>query len=143
MEASLLDDVFLSGCLQFYASASQWMVSIIDPSPHRFSLMLVADIVIINCICFLCSLSLPENVPMEFAALPEYFVEDIADFIVFILRYCFHLSPSPKQLHELLVQVRSQRIGRVVYEGHSKFASSSCELQQQIRHKPISCSQVD
>jgi ubiquitin conjugation factor E4 B len=67
MEASIFDNIFLSGCLQFYALSSQWMLSVIDPSSH--------------------SLSPPEHVPMEFASLPEYFVEDIADFIVFILRF--------------------------------------------------------
>lgn len=67
IEAVLTDPAFLSQCLQFYSSVSQFLLSIIMPSSQSL-------------------LPLPEDSPMAFAALPEYYLEDVVELILFVLQ---------------------------------------------------------
>ena len=67
IEAVLMDPPLLSQCLQFYSAVSQFLVSIIMPSSQTL-------------------LPLPDDPPMAFAALPEYYLEDIVELILFVIQ---------------------------------------------------------
>ena len=67
MEAVLMDPPLLSQCLQFYAAVSQFLLSIIMPTSQSL-------------------LPLPDEPPMAFAALPEYYLEDIVELILFVIQ---------------------------------------------------------
>lgn len=66
IEAVLMDPPLLSQCLQFYSAVSQFLLSIIMPSQSL--------------------LPLPEEPPMAFAALPEYYLEDVVELILFVIQ---------------------------------------------------------
>lgn len=67
IEAMLMDPPFLSQCLQFYSAVSRFLLSIIMPSSHSL-------------------LPLPDEPPMTFAALPEYYLEDIVELVLFVIQ---------------------------------------------------------
>ena len=67
IEAVLMDPSVLSQCLQFYSAVSQFLLSIIMPSSQSL-------------------LPLPDEPPMEFSALPEYYLEDIVELILFVIQ---------------------------------------------------------
>jgi len=67
IEAVLMDPPLISQCLQFYSAVARFLLSIIMPS----SLSL---------------LPLPDDVPMPFAALPEYYLEDVVELILFVIQ---------------------------------------------------------
>lgn len=67
IEAVLMDPPLLSQCLQFYSSVSRFLLSIIMPSSQS-------------------ALPLPDEPPMAFAALPEYYLEDIVELILFVVQ---------------------------------------------------------
>lgn len=70
-DAGLIDPVLLRRCLEFYMSVAEILLSLLtetspgDPLPE---------------------LPLPREVPYRFTALPEWYVEDIAEFLLFILQ---------------------------------------------------------
>ncbi|XP_051844560.1 ubiquitin conjugation factor E4 B isoform X1 [Antechinus flavipes] len=79
-DAGLLDENFLRRCLNFYGSVIQLLLRILDPAyPHI-------------------TLPLNPDVPKVFAALPEFYVEDVAEFLFFIVQY------SPQVLYEPCTQ---------------------------------------
>ncbi|XP_023696870.1 ubiquitin conjugation factor E4 B isoform X4 [Paramormyrops kingsleyae] len=79
-DAGLLDESLLRRCLQFYSIVIQLLLRIVDPAyPHV-------------------SLPLNPEVPMGFAALPEFYIEDVAEFLLFIVQYC------PQVLYEPCIQ---------------------------------------
>ena len=48
-----------------------------------------------NAHCYLdCRLPLPQEVPLTFKTLPEYFIEDLVEYWAFVLQYVVH-SPDP------------------------------------------------
>ena len=67
IEAVLMDPPILSQCLQFYSAVSQLLLSIIMPSSQSM-------------------LPLPDEPPMAFAALPEYYLEDVVELVLFIVQ---------------------------------------------------------
>uniref|UniRef100_A0A8C9SB94 Ubiquitin conjugation factor E4 B n=1 Tax=Scleropages formosus TaxID=113540 RepID=A0A8C9SB94_SCLFO len=68
-DVGLLDENLLRRCLQFYSMVIQLVLRIVDPA--------YPDI----------NLPLNPEVPRGFAALPEFYVEDVAEFILFIVQY--------------------------------------------------------
>jgi len=67
IEAVLMDPPLLSQCLQFYSAVSRFLLSIIMPSSQSL-------------------LPLPDESPMAFAGLPEYYLEDIVELILFVIQ---------------------------------------------------------
>jgi len=67
IEAVLMDPPLLSQCLQFYSAVSRFLLSLIMPSSQSL-------------------LPLPDEPPMAFAALPEYYLEDIVELILFVIQ---------------------------------------------------------
>ncbi|XP_029674814.1 ubiquitin conjugation factor E4 B-like isoform X2 [Formica exsecta] len=72
-DAGLIDPIFLRRCLHFYISVAEVLLSLLtqttpgDPLPE---------------------LPLPQEVTCKFTALPEWYVEDIAEFLLFTLQFC-------------------------------------------------------
>ncbi|XP_041062283.1 ubiquitin conjugation factor E4 B isoform X2 [Carcharodon carcharias] len=79
-DAGLLDENLLRRCLQFYGTLIQLIFRLVDP---RYPDM---------------TLPLNPEVPKVFAALPEFYLEDIAEFLLFIVQY------SPQVLYEPCTQ---------------------------------------
>jgi len=69
-EAALFDMSFLNRCVIFYSSVARFLVNTVTQSNTHGSF-----------------LPLPDEVPMVFSALPDYFLEDIADFFLFVIQY--------------------------------------------------------
>ncbi|XP_010721047.2 ubiquitin conjugation factor E4 B isoform X1 [Meleagris gallopavo] len=67
-DAGLLDENFLRRCLNFYGMVIQLMLRILDPAYPNIKLPLTLE------------------VPKVFAALPEFYVEDVAEFLFFIVQ---------------------------------------------------------
>uniref|UniRef100_A0A674CNH5 Ubiquitin conjugation factor E4 B n=1 Tax=Salmo trutta TaxID=8032 RepID=A0A674CNH5_SALTR len=79
-DAGLLDENLLRRCLQFYSMVIQLILRMVDPAyPHM-------------------SLPLNPEIPKSFAALPEFYIEDVAEFLLFVVQY------SPQVLYEPCVQ---------------------------------------
>nr|XP_053775922.1 ubiquitin conjugation factor E4 B isoform X2 [Desmodus rotundus] len=79
-DAGLLDESFLRRCLNFYGLLIQLLLRTLDPAYPDVTLPLSSD------------------VPKVFAALPEFYVEDVAEFLFFIVQY------SPQVLYEPCTQ---------------------------------------
>uniref|UniRef100_A0A8C0WHL3 Ubiquitin conjugation factor E4 n=1 Tax=Castor canadensis TaxID=51338 RepID=A0A8C0WHL3_CASCN len=79
-DAGLLDESLLRRCLNFYGLVIQLLLRILDPAYPDITLPLNSD------------------VPKVFAALPEFYVEDVAEFLFFIVQY------SPQVLYEPCTQ---------------------------------------
>ncbi|XP_027643218.1 ubiquitin conjugation factor E4 B isoform X2 [Falco biarmicus] len=79
-DAGLLDENFLRRCLNFYGMVIQLMLRILDPGYPNIKLPLTPE------------------VPKVFAALPEFYVEDVAEFLFFIVQY------APQVLYEPCTQ---------------------------------------
>ncbi|XP_066546655.1 ubiquitin conjugation factor E4 B isoform X2 [Amia ocellicauda] len=79
-DAGLLDENLLRRCLQFYGMVIQLILRIVDPAyPHV-------------------TLPLNPEIPKVFAALPEFYIEDVAEFLLFVVQY------SPQVLYEPCTQ---------------------------------------
>ncbi|XP_063292680.1 ubiquitin conjugation factor E4 B isoform X3 [Pelobates fuscus] len=68
-DAGLLDENFLRRCLNFYGMVIQLILRVMAPSFPNITLPLNPD------------------VPKMFAVLPEFYVEDVAEFLFFIVQY--------------------------------------------------------
>ncbi|XP_051895182.1 ubiquitin conjugation factor E4 B isoform X1 [Pristis pectinata] len=79
-DAGLLDENLLRRCLQFYGTLIQLIFRLVD---SRYPDM---------------TLPLNPEIPKVFAALPEFYLEDIAEFLLFIVQY------SPQVLYEPCTQ---------------------------------------
>ena len=91
-DAAVLDESLLRRCLQFYEVHSDYMLKVADPKSCGVTL------------------PLPTEVPMQFAALPDFYIEDLAEFLQFILQYTPHVADDPSMeriLHLLIVLVCS------------------------------------
>ncbi|KAI8580706.1 hypothetical protein K450DRAFT_235570 [Umbelopsis ramanniana AG] len=76
MEAMVLDKDFLSHTMRFYNFVMSWMVRLVDPKgKHPWETV---------------SLPLPKDVPVPFSMLPEWIVQDIVDFFVFLGKQAYH-----------------------------------------------------
>uniref|UniRef100_A0A8C7IAY7 Ubiquitin conjugation factor E4 B n=1 Tax=Oncorhynchus kisutch TaxID=8019 RepID=A0A8C7IAY7_ONCKI len=79
-DAGLLDENLLRRCLQFYSMVIQLILRMVDPAyPHI-------------------TLPLNPEIPKSFAALPEFYIEDVAEFLLFVVQY------SPQVLYEPCIQ---------------------------------------
>ncbi|XP_065141633.1 ubiquitin conjugation factor E4 B isoform X2 [Paramisgurnus dabryanus] len=68
-DAGLLDENLLRRCLQFFSMVIQLILRMVEPAyPHV-------------------SLPLNPEIPKSFAALPEFYIEDVAEFLLFIVQY--------------------------------------------------------
>ena len=65
--AGLVDESLMRRCLRFYSSAAEWLLDIITQGQGVSA-----------------TFPLPQQVPLAFGALPDYFIEDIAEFLLFI-----------------------------------------------------------
>lgn len=79
-DVGLLDENLLRRCLQFYSTVIQLILRMVDPAYPNINLPLNPEI------------------PKSFAALPEFYVEDVAEFLLFVVQY------SPQVLYEPCVQ---------------------------------------
>lgn len=79
-DAGLLDENFLRRCLSFYGMVIQLLLHLVDPAYPSITMPLSPDI------------------PQLFAALPEFYVEDVAEFLFFIVQY------APQVLFESCTQ---------------------------------------
>ena len=69
-QTQLGDQAMLSLAMRYYRLVARWLVATAQPPPE--------------------GLPLPETVPRVFAALPEYVMSDVADF----LKHLIHLAPQ-------------------------------------------------
>ncbi|XP_062397705.1 ubiquitin conjugation factor E4 B isoform X2 [Sardina pilchardus] len=79
-DAGLLDENLLRRCLQFYSMVIQLILRLVDPAYPNMTLPLNPEI------------------PKSFAALPEFYIEDVAEFLLFVVQY------SPQVLYEPCTQ---------------------------------------
>uniref|UniRef100_A0A3Q3LV43 Ubiquitin conjugation factor E4 B n=1 Tax=Mastacembelus armatus TaxID=205130 RepID=A0A3Q3LV43_9TELE len=79
-DVGLLDENLLRRCLQFYSTLIQLILRMVDPAYPNITLPLNPEI------------------PKSFAALPEFYIEDVAEFLLFVVQY------SPQVLYEPCVQ---------------------------------------
>ncbi|XP_041377968.1 ubiquitin conjugation factor E4 B-like [Gigantopelta aegis] len=86
-DAGVLDHTMLRRCLHFYTQVAHFILRAADPQNHGSKLPLSTEI------------------PMQFAALPEFYVEDIADFLLFVLQYMPQIvdDPGTSRILQLLV----------------------------------------
>ncbi|CAH1738573.1 ubiquitin conjugation factor E4 B [Aphis gossypii] len=70
-EIVLYDPSFITRCIVFYSTVAEFMLSIHQGYPFVPNT----------------EIKFPDEVPIILAATPEWFVEDIADFLLFILQY--------------------------------------------------------
>ncbi|XP_061592345.1 ubiquitin conjugation factor E4 B isoform X2 [Cololabis saira] len=75
-DVGLLDENLLRRCLQFYSTVIQLILRMVDPAYPNITLPLNPEI------------------PKSFAALPEFYIEDVAEFLLFVVQY------SPQVLYE-------------------------------------------
>ncbi|XP_043469327.1 ubiquitin conjugation factor E4 B [Leptopilina heterotoma] len=71
-DAGLIDPVLLSRALHFYASVASILLGLLTQTDPNSALP---------------ELPLPQEVPNVFTALPEWYVEDIAEFLLFTLQF--------------------------------------------------------
>uniref|UniRef100_A0A8C6WXW3 Ubiquitin conjugation factor E4 B n=1 Tax=Neogobius melanostomus TaxID=47308 RepID=A0A8C6WXW3_9GOBI len=79
-DVGLLDENLLRRSLQFYSTVIQLILRMVDPAYPNITMPLNPD------------------VPKSFAALPEFYIEDVAEFLLFVVQY------SPQVLYEPCVQ---------------------------------------
>lgn len=97
-DAGLLDENLLRRCLQFFSMVIQLILRMVEPAyPQSVNLrtsskirQFLAEMTFSPHIFFQSphSVSLPLNpeIPKSFAALPEFYIEDVAEFLLFIVQ---------------------------------------------------------
>jgi len=71
-QVQLLDPELVFRTVGFINFASAWLIRLVDPKKSHPNLTV--------------ELPLPHDVPMTFRVLPEYFLEDVVDYFLFIVR---------------------------------------------------------
>ncbi|XP_053378562.1 ubiquitin conjugation factor E4 B-like [Mercenaria mercenaria] len=86
-EAAIMDESLLRKCLQFYSQLSDYTLTVADPVNKGQVL------------------PLPNEVSRVFAALPEYYLEDIAEFTLFVAQAMPHVleDPATDKVIQLLI----------------------------------------
>ncbi|XP_076451864.1 LOW QUALITY PROTEIN: ubiquitin conjugation factor E4 B-like [Babylonia areolata] len=105
-DAAVMDQVMMSRVLRFYIQVSQFLLRAADPKMQG---------AVFN---FRSELPLPAEVPMQFSALPEFYLEDITDFLLFVLPYMPDVLTDPGMgsvLQLLIVMICSQNYIRNPY----------------------------
>jgi hypothetical protein len=75
VDAQLLHPTLLISTLRFYVGACAWLRTLMDPRSA--------------------GLPLPTRIPMEYAAMPEYLVDDAAEFVLFLSRFSIEILAAP------------------------------------------------
>ncbi|KAI8332411.1 ubiquitin elongating factor core-domain-containing protein [Chlamydoabsidia padenii] len=88
-ETMLLDPEFLSQIMQFYNLAMAWLVRMVDQK-HRHPWDTI-------------QLPLPEQIPENFSMLPEWIVEDIVEYFIFLGKYGYETQVIKRHPQEELV----------------------------------------
>ena len=65
--AGLVDDELMRRCLRFYSGAAEWLLDILTQGQRENG-----------------TFPLPADVPVIFGALPDFFIEDMVEFLLFI-----------------------------------------------------------
>lgn len=73
----LQDEELLRGCLKFYSFLVTWILKLLNPSKNELRL------------------PLPQNIAMELASLPDYYVSDVAEFLLFVNMHAFSVLEDP------------------------------------------------
>lgn len=76
-DVGLLDEEMLRGCLKFYAFLVTWFLKLVNPGKSKLKL------------------PLPERISMQLASLPDYFVGDVAEFLLFVNMHAFQVLEDP------------------------------------------------
>jgi ubiquitin conjugation factor E4 B len=92
-ETHLRDPSLNRSILEFYRVAANWLIATADPQKKGFPLQ--------------------EPVPMEFACLPEFFIENISEYILFLIRF------APQALEGLPLEEFSNMF--VMFIANSKY----------------------
>ncbi|XP_072174441.1 ubiquitin conjugation factor E4 B-like [Diadema setosum] len=80
-DAGLLHESLLRGCFQFYGTVMSLLVELVSPKGA--------------------ALPLPADIPPAFAALPEYYIEDIAEFLLFVIQHTPQILEDTAQ-HDMI-----------------------------------------
>ncbi|KAF8978431.1 hypothetical protein BGZ46_006476 [Entomortierella lignicola] len=73
LESQIMDPIILAHSFQFYNLVMSWLLRMVDPA-HSYPRTPV-------------KLPLPEKPSDEFATLPEYIIEDVVEYFLFVLRH--------------------------------------------------------
>jgi hypothetical protein len=120
VDAQLLNDKFLSQCLNTYINACKYVYHLIQLSNDGDPFNLT-------------------TLPIEFAALPEYLVEDLADFILFLARFNIELLENHNALPILHLFVLLLKETRLINNPYlrAKLVEVLCSIAQfQTTHGP-------
>ncbi|OTF72979.1 ubiquitin conjugation factor E4 B-like protein, partial [Euroglyphus maynei] len=82
-EAGLLDERFLGRCMIFYNQFIHFLLKLIN-CDNEYDL----------------ELPLPPNVPPIFASYPDWYLEDLADFLIFIIQHCSTILEPPNPYYD-------------------------------------------
>lgn len=82
-EAGLLDERFLGRCLVYYNQFIHFLLKLIN-CDNDYDL----------------ELPLPKDVPPLFASYPDWYLEDLADFIIFISQHCPNILEPSNQYYD-------------------------------------------
>ena len=107
MEAALCDSSFLEVGVRLYIFLAEWICTLVDPV-HRGE-----------------RLPVPQPLPRAYRAIPEFAVEDMGEFLVFVLRS----QPVVllKVIRELLVANAEAECGRMVGAEFGEDTEGHCD----------------
>ncbi|KAK9722707.1 Ubiquitin conjugation factor E4 [Basidiobolus ranarum] len=100
LDTQLLDSQLLLDSMRFYNFVMNWLIRLVDPKQqHPWTRV---------------SLPLPTEISERFAMLPEYIIEDIAEFFLFVARYNPNLFSQTSSCDDLINFI-------VTFIGNSKY----------------------
>lgn len=130
-DAGLLDEMLLRRCLGFFGTVVTFLMRLVSQ----------VDVP---------SLPLPCAAPMEFAALPDWYIEDVADFLLFVLQFAPQVvegACSPNIITFLLTFVCSHgyisnpylvaKLVEVIFAANPAVQSRTERLHQSILAHPL------
>ncbi|XP_014256792.1 ubiquitin conjugation factor E4 B isoform X2 [Cimex lectularius] len=133
-EAGLLDKTLIRRSLVFYTSVAEFLLRVLTGEPYKYNP----------------TLPLPQEPPQIFSALPEWYVEDIAEFLLFILQFMPTVADGLDDtlVTWLLVCVCSPqsirnpylvaKVVEVLFVLHSGILPRNLPLHQRVMSHPIS-----
>ncbi|KAK7093486.1 ubiquitin conjugation factor E4 B-like isoform X2 [Littorina saxatilis] len=125
-DAGVLDQTMMCRVLKFYTQVAQFLLRAADPK-NKGSV-----------------LPLPTEVPMQFSALPEFYLEDITDFLLFVLPYMPDVLADPGTgsiIQLLIVMMCSQNYMRNPYL-LAKMVEVIFVMQPMVQPKAIKINQA-
>lgn len=134
-EAGLLDKNVIRRALTFYTSVAEFLLQVLTGKPYEYNP----------------ALPLPAESPRVFSALPEWYVEDIAEFLLFVLQYTPGVvvdGMDDIMVTWLLVCICTPqaiknpylvaKVVEVLFVLHSGVVPRNQSIQQRIMNHPIS-----